>query len=160
MLVTAGEHVAGGLQFDNHFSEQPHEPFWAELMRDYASELPNVKMVFSMWDEPLSWTADLPADVEAALQNGSLSLADAWASHSCNSVPELEAIQHLHGHLASSTSMGLRKRGLLPVFSRFKIDGCLGGECAFPCLPTRRWCLAMKTPHPLISSQTFSSREH
>lgn len=58
-----------------------------------------------------------------------------WHWRACDSVsPQLAGMKQLHGVFASRLQFRSR-RGLLPVFSAFKVPGCFAGGCS--CV----WCL-------------------
>ncbi|KAL4428997.1 hypothetical protein ABPG77_006036 [Micractinium sp. CCAP 211/92] len=113
---------AGGDDTEKKFPA--HAAFWRDLLGELTGHLPPIKILLNAFDEARSWVAPLPREAEELMRNGSLTEEQVWHWRACDSVsPELAGMKRLHGAFASRLQFRSR-RGLLPVFSPFKVPGC------------------------------------
>lgn len=107
-------------------------------MPEMLAHLPDVTFLANTFDQPRSWVAPLPPDVEAALADGSLAMEDAFRRHACDGAG-YGHLKRTHGMLGSR-QMWPWRRAAFPFFSNYALPGCFAGAprvraCAFRAAP-------------------------
>lgn len=96
-----------------------------EMLSEFAAELPDLSFVYQVHDVPRSWSAPLPPDIEAKIQDGRMTAREAWLQFGCDSAGYKEARQPDSGHgFFLPPGLFAAFRGPLPVFSHYKPDNC------------------------------------
>lgn len=128
--------IKGG-QYSRHASPawltDDGKTYFDRIMPEMLPHLPDVTFIANTFDQPRSWVAPLPPDVEAALADGSLSVEEAFHRHGCDSGGYAH-LKRTHG-LLGSRQMWPWRRGRFPVFSFYALPGCFAGA------PVRLCCL-------------------
>lgn len=106
-------------------------PFWQDLLSEFERDLPDMEAVLNLLDEPRSWDGLISGRLQGLLDNGTVTVRQAWHAQGCDGVRGVASLRHRHGFL-QSTLLFQAERGLLPVFSGSKIEGCFAGARRSP----------------------------
>lgn len=99
--------------------------FYFNKINEFAPHLPDLDLITNSLDEPRVWWPEaLPAELEEQINNGSLTVNEAFGVHGCQATYELQKWRDLHAFVASPRKDRVVVHEQAPVASFSGIPGC------------------------------------